>query len=105
MSRMVSPVPDKLDRLRDLCREHRVKSLWLFGSAVREDFEAGRSDVDAIVEFEGMDYHERADRYYALRDAMAELFGRPVDLIEEDAITNPYFRAEVDRSRVLIHAA
>jgi uncharacterized protein len=102
---MVAPLADKMDDLRTLCRKHRVKSLWLFGSAVGEGFDAARSDVDAIVRFEEMDYRCRADHYYGLRDEMSQLLRRRVDLIEEDAITNPNFRAEVDRSRVLIHAA
>lgn len=102
---MVSPITDKVDLLRAVCRSNRVRKLWLFGSASRDDFDPNHSDIDALVEFEDMDYREHADRYYALRDELAAALGRPVDLIEDAAITNPYFRAEVDRSRVLIHGA
>lgn len=105
MCSMVSPLADKMDQLHALCEKHRVTALWLFGSAMSEDFDAERSDIDAIVRFEEMDYRRRADHYYQLRDEMSHLVGRRVDLIEDEAITNPYFRAEVDRSRVLIHAA
>jgi hypothetical protein len=38
-------------QIEALCRTYRVKRLDLFGSAVREDFDPVRSDVDLRVEF------------------------------------------------------
>ena len=37
--------------LAAFCREHRIRRLALFGSALRDDFGPG-SDVDVLVEFE-----------------------------------------------------
>ncbi len=80
----------------------RVRQLDIFGSATREDFRSD-SDVDVLVRF------DRAggrlfDRYFELKENLERIFGRTVDLIVEDAITNPYFRQEVERSRKNIYA-
>jgi len=52
---VVAVVEDKLEAVCDLCRRHRVARLHLFGSAAREDFRPGMSDVDLLVEFSPMD--------------------------------------------------
>ena len=40
---MVSVLNDNLGELTRLCRQHRVKRLAVFGSAVRSDFDAESS--------------------------------------------------------------
>jgi predicted nucleotidyltransferase len=40
--------------------------------------------------------------YQVLRDALAELFGRPVDLAMETPIENPFIRAGIGRARQAI---
>ena len=44
-------IDDHRAALIDLCRRHRVRSLAVFGSAARDDFDPDRSDVDLLVEF------------------------------------------------------
>ena len=39
-------------QIADICRTFRVRRLDVFGSAVRDDFDPARSDVDFLVEFE-----------------------------------------------------
>ena len=38
-------------------------------------------------------------------EALEQLFQRPVDLVVESAIKNPYFRESVERSKALLYAA
>jgi hypothetical protein len=38
-----------------------------------------------------------------LKEAFEKLFHRPVDLLEEKGIRNPYFKSEVDRQKQLIY--
>ena len=42
----------RLPEIAELCRAHHVRRLAVFGSAVREDFDPARSDIDLLVEFE-----------------------------------------------------
>jgi predicted nucleotidyltransferase len=44
----------------------------------------------------------RATRYFELRRALEHASGLPVDLVEEEAVTNPYLRDEIERTGVVI---
>ena len=62
-------IDDHRAALADLCRQHRVRSLSVFGSAARDDFDPDRSDVDLLVEFAPLAEGEYADAYFGLREA------------------------------------
>lgn len=100
-------IASKREQIQALCRQYNVRRLDAFGSAVRQtDFDPDRSDVDFLVEFEpdalsGMSFR----KYQALRDALAAILGRPVDLVTADSIENPYVRADIEQSRENVHAA
>ena len=59
----------------------RVRRLELFGSAADDSFDPGRSDVDFLVEFETLADGEHADAYFGLKESLASLLARPVDLV------------------------
>jgi uncharacterized protein len=100
MAEFVAPPPDKLEAL---CRRWKIATLTLFGSQARGDARPD-SDVDLLVEY-------RPDAEWSLfdvarlRDELAELFGRPVDLIGERNVTNPYRLASIRRHKKLLYAA
>ncbi len=91
--------------ITQLCLRFQVKSLFAFGSAITDKFK-DESDVDLIVEFSPtiplMDY---ADNYFELRFALQDLFQRPVDLLEQQAIKNPYFLQVVEKKRLVVYEA
>lgn len=64
-----------------------------------------KSDVDFLVEFEALPVGTYADAYFGLLESLETLLERPVDLVVATAITNPYFRQAVDRTRTLVYAA
>lgn len=89
----------------DLCRRFHVSRLDVFGSAAREtDFDPARSDVDLLVSYLPAHAPSLGDDL-ALRDALAELLGRKVDLVTADAVRNPFIRAGIERSRRPLYAA
>ncbi len=98
-------IDDHRAALEDLCRRYRVHSLFVFGSATREDFDPERSDVDLLVEFEVLPEGGYADAYFGLREALERLFGRHVDLVVSSAVRNPYIKADIERTRSLLYAA
>jgi uncharacterized protein len=103
---MISLPKSKLEELTKLCREQSVARLEVFGSATGDSFDPTRSDVDLLVEFQpGVDLGPWLTRYFDLRDELARLFGRSVDLVMISALRNPYFIREVNRTRKLLYAA
>jgi len=64
--------------LERFCCNHGIKSLRLFGSAARLDFDPEQSDVDLLVEYEE-GKHPGLD-HFKVADELSEIFGRKVDL-------------------------
>jgi len=91
------------DAIAGFCRKWRVRELSLFGSAVRADFQPD-SDVDVLVRFDPEAPWSLWD-LVTMRDELAGIFGREVDLIEEDALRNPFMRSSVLREKRVIYAA
>lgn len=91
--------------IRELCRELGVRRLWLFGSAVRDDFEPGRSDFDFQVEWEPDTEHRPwAGELFDLQNGLSRIVGgQKVDLGEAGINKNPYVRAAIEGERLLIH--
>jgi predicted nucleotidyltransferase len=102
---MIADISSHREELRELCRRFRVRRLDLFGSALGEDFDPTRSDLDFLVEFGPAPPGAYADAFFGLRESLAELFGRPVDLVAASAVRNPYFRESVEGDKVLLYAA
>ena len=85
-----------------LCSKHKVKNLYAFGSVLNDQFNSS-SDVDLIVKFDEIDLQNYANNYFDFKFSLEALFNRPVDLIEENAIRNPYFKNSVESARKLIY--
>lgn len=98
-------IDDHRAEIADLCRTFGVRRLDVFGSAVRDDFDPTRSDVDFLVDFVPDEDRNRFRDYFAFRDALARLLGRPVDLVMARALTNRYLVAAIDAERRLVYAA
>lgn len=91
-----------IDKIRDLCLVHRVGKLFVFGSILTDRFR-NDSDIDLLVDFQGVDLYDYADNYFNLKFSLENLFKRNVDLLEDKAITNPYLRQSIDSSKQLIY--
>ncbi len=103
---MIRTVEDHKEDLQRLCKRFGVSRLDVFGSAVADDrFDADRSDVDFLVEFEAADPVHHAKAYFGLLRALQDLFSRAVDLVEIRAVTNPYLLDSINRGRRQIYAA
>jgi predicted nucleotidyltransferase len=91
------------DRIADFCRRWEVKEFALFGSVLREDFRPD-SDIDVLVSFEpdgGITFDNRVE----MHDELAQILGREVDLVEKDAIRNPFRRYEILTTKEVVYAA
>jgi predicted nucleotidyltransferase len=89
-----------------LCRQFHVRRLEVFGSAARgDDFDASRSDIDLLVTYYPDAPGPSLAEYFDLRDQLAALLGREVDLVMAGAPRNPFVRADIERSKELLYAA
>jgi predicted nucleotidyltransferase len=61
---VVVVIQDKLDAICDLRRECGVAQPYVFGSATRDDFRPGNSDLDPLVDFGTMGGHAKAHVYF-----------------------------------------
>lgn len=88
-----------------LCRNHNVKQIYAFGSAVSDKFDPAKSDIDLLVEIDEPDPIERGEKILSLWDKLETFFKRKVDLLTNPNIRNPYLRKSVDETKVLIYDA
>ena len=96
-------VANRKQQIRTLCQRHHVKRLEVFGSAASDNFNPESSDIDFLVDYQLLPPAQHADAYFGLLEDLQSLFGRSIDLVEDKAIENPYFRASVDETRQPIY--
>ena len=91
------------DVLATFCRKWRIRELSLFGSALRDDF-GPKSDLDFLVSFEP-EARLDIDILLDMKEELEAQFGRPVDVVEKEALRNPWRKYEILRTREVIYAA
>lgn len=92
------------NKIIEICKRFHVRKLWVFGSILTPRFNKD-SDVDLCVDFERnkIDLLDYADNFFDFQYALEELLGRKVDITEDSAVRNPYFRTELNKTRMLIY--
>lgn len=99
---MPARIPYDHDKLTDFCRRWQVRELALCGSILHDDF-GDDSDVDLLVTFAP----EAPWTLWDWPDMLSELkviFGRDVDLIEKEAVTNPFRRKHIMDNHEVVYA-
>ena len=94
-----------LPAIQELCRKHKVKRLWAFGSVLRDDFRAD-SDVDILYELDEKNISDEdyLSNFDGLLYGLADLFeGRKMDFVHYPSLKNPYFIEEVEATKVLLY--
>ena len=94
-----------LDResLAEFCRKWRIRELSIFGSALRDDF-GPESDLDFLVSFAqgvSLDLFDLLE----MKEELEARYNRPVDLVEKEALRNPWRKREILRTREVLYAA
>ena len=85
-----------------LCRKHRVKHLYAFGSVLTPRF-TEQSDVDFLVDFNTEEISDYFTNYFEFKYALEEALGREVDLVEEKAVRNPIFKRNIERTKAQVY--
>ncbi len=95
-------IKDHIEQIIALCNAHDVNSLFAFGSVVSGKLQPV-SDIDLIVDIDSKDPIDYSDNYFALKFELEEIFNRPVDLLEDKALNNPFLKKQIDNSKVLVY--
>lgn len=90
------------DQIQRLCKNHKVKSLYSFGSVNTARF-TKESDVDLMVDFAINDPIEYSDNYFDLKFELERILNRSIDLLEKKAMKNPFLKENIDKSKILIY--
>lgn len=76
----------------------------MFGSILTPRFNS-ESDVDFCVDFDwdNIPLLESADNFFNFQYSLEGLLNRRIDLVDDSAVKNPYFRAELNETRELVY--
>ncbi len=102
---MTGVLESKRQVIAETCKRHGVLRLDAFGSALRDDFRPGESDLDLLVEFGPMEPYARVDAYFGMLAELRTLLGMEIDLVMAGAVKNPYIARDIERTRKLLYAA
>jgi uncharacterized protein len=88
--------------LKLLCTLYNVEKMYLFGSALNSNFNT-KSDIDLLVKFKSIELSKYFDNYMDFKERLEKLFGREVDLVEEQTLKNPILINSINKSKELIY--
>ena len=93
-----------LHKIIEICKQFHVRKLWVFGSILTSHF-TEHSDVDLCVDFDWdkIPLIETAKNFFGFQEALEALLGHKIDLTDDSAVRNPYFREELNETRQLIY--
>lgn len=100
---LINYLHNKKDSFISLCKAHNVKKMYAFGSAITPRFDAGKSDVDIMVEINENDPLQKGEKLLSLWDKLEDFFKRKVDLLTDQPIKNPYLKSSIERTKILIY--
>ena len=89
-------------QLDQLCQNYQVDTMYLFGSALTEQFNE-QSDLDFLVKFKPIDLAHYFKNYMDLKENLKKLLGRDIDLIEEQTLKNPILINSINENKKMIY--
>ena len=102
---MQTILKDKLQELKSLCADLKVKRLYSFGSVNSDSF-MKNSDIDFLISFsDNLTIDEYTENYFNLHYKLRELFNREIDIITEKTLSNPYLIESIDETKELLYEA
>ena len=91
------------DKIREICNKLHIKKLALFGSAVTDEF-GSKSDIDILVEFGIQKNGNLFDTYFTLKEELGKIFNKPVDIVVERSIRNPFLKKVINSEKKTVYA-
>jgi predicted nucleotidyltransferase len=91
-----------IERIKTLCNLYNVEKMYLFGSALNSNF-SDKSDIDLLVKFKPIELSQYFDNYINFKENLESLFGREVDLLEEQTLKNPILINSINQTKELVY--
>ena len=106
---MLEIIQNKKKQLDEICKNHHVKSLYLFGSALTDKF-SQKSDIDFLYEIDIQNFEGWADGKFDYLDNLSSLeqnleleLKKKIDLIPNTLIQNKYLRNKINSTKQLLY--
>jgi len=88
--------------IHQLCDAYHVKELFAFGSVCTDQF-TSTSDIDLLVAFKPLGFEDYSDNYFELAEKLEQALNRPIDLITDKSLSNPYFIKSLERTKTKLY--
>ena len=99
---MDCPIRINKQAVAGFCKKWKIVEMSLFGSILRDDFNPD-SDIDVLVTFNPEAKWSLWD-FPQMQDELKAIFGREVDIVEKDALKNPFRRHSILTTRQVVYA-
>jgi predicted nucleotidyltransferase len=96
-------IDEQLEEIVASCQRYAIERLFVFGSALREDFRPGESDIDLLVEYGPLEITKRLHAFLDAREAFRNIFQSDVDLVMKGAVKNKVIAGELDPTRKQVY--
>ena len=100
---MIPEIIERTPELEQFCGNYAVSRLDLFGPAAA-NFPAEQPALSFLVKFQPLPPGDYANAYFGLLESLEQLFGRPVELVSDLAVKNPYFRQSIEETRTPLYS-
>lgn len=97
-------INDYMKDINKLCRLHKVKTLFVFGSVITNRFRQD-SDIDFVVDINSSDPIDYAENYFDLKFKLEDLFKKPIDLLEQKGLNNSYLIQSINSNKRILYEA
>ncbi|MDX2191178.1 MAG: nucleotidyltransferase domain-containing protein [Bacteroidota bacterium] len=100
---MINEVLKVKNQLFEICKTHKVQSLYVFGSVVTDKFNVN-SDIDFLYKFKDeVTLEQYSDNFFEFYEKLNKIFDHNIDLIGERNISNPFFKKVLEKTKVKIY--
>ncbi|MFM6129795.1 MAG: nucleotidyltransferase family protein [Sphaerospermopsis kisseleviana] len=96
-------IDEKREEIAEACQRYGIEPLFIFGSAFREVFRHGDSNIDLLVEFGPIDISKKFHAYLEACAAFSKILQAEVDLVISGAVKNKVIASGIDRTKKLIY--
>lgn len=101
---MIDLIQEKKEDLKQLCVKYEIARMYVFGSAVSNNFH-DQSDIDILISFKEIPFDRYTDNYFNLHAELELLFRRKVDLLTERSLNNKFLIESINQTKELLYAA
>jgi len=100
---MTPELKAKIPQVREIWARHPVNRLSAFGSAVTGAFDPARSDIDVLLKLDALPALQYGEAYFAIFQELEDLLARPIDVVTDKCLVNPYIKKDVEATAVVVY--